>query len=157
VSSERSFRDEAILLRRHSYKFHCLAVTQDEGVGRALTILSCEGDYPEGRLSFPLGSPIALDAEGLVRLAVAVDHAKLQFAYTSGDEWRDAGPPLDASILSDEAGGGEHRSFTGAFVGMVAFDISGAAIGADFRYFDYEARDAEADGPIERKLGNWVS
>ncbi len=54
--------------------------------------------------------------------------------------WRDVGPPLDASIVSDEAGGGEHRSFTGAFVGMVAFDTSGAAIEADFNYFDYAGR-----------------
>jgi len=77
---------------------------------------------------------------------VTVDHAKLQFAYASGGAWRDAGPPLDASSLSDEAGGGEHRSFTGAFIGMVAFDVSGAEIGADFRYFDYEARDAGAGG-----------
>ena len=75
-------------------KFHFLAVTWDEQLGRALTILSCEGDFPEGRLSFPLGSPIPLDAAGPVRLAVAVDHAKLQFAYASGGEgeWRDVGP-----------------------------------------------------------------
>jgi xylan 1,4-beta-xylosidase len=77
-----------------------------------------------------------------MRIAVSVDQARLQFAYAAGDEWRDVGPPLDASLLSDEAGGGEHRSFTGAFVGMIAFDVSGAAIGADFRYFDYKARDA---------------
>jgi xylan 1,4-beta-xylosidase len=55
-------------------------------------------------------------------------------------EWRDGGPPLDASIVSDEAGGGEHRSLTGAFVGMAAFDISGGAIGADFGYFEYQDR-----------------
>ena len=36
------------------HKFHCLAVTWDETLGRCLTILSCEGDFPEGRLSFPL-------------------------------------------------------------------------------------------------------
>ena len=120
------------------HKFHFLAVTWDERLGRALAILSCEGDFPEGRLSFPLGSPIPLDATGPVRLAVSVDHAKLQFAYASGGEWRDAGPQLDASILSDEAGGGEHRSFTGAFVGMAAFDVSGSAITADFRYFEYK-------------------
>jgi xylan 1,4-beta-xylosidase len=47
---------------------------------------------------------------------------------------------LDASLLSDEAGAGEHGSFTGAFVGMVAFDTSGGAIGADFKYFEYEGR-----------------
>jgi xylan 1,4-beta-xylosidase len=121
-------------------KFHFLAVTWDEGQGRTLTTLSCEGDFPEGRLSFPMGPPIPLDDAGPVRLAVSVDHAKLQFAYASGgeSEWRDAGPPLDASILSDEAGGGEHGSFTGAFVGMAAFDVSGSAISADFRYFEYK-------------------
>ena len=63
------------------------------------------------------------------------------------------GPPLDASIVSDEAGGGEHRSFTGAFVGMVAFDVSGAAIGADFHYFDYDARDEEAAQTCESDGG----
>ena len=40
-------------------KFHCLAVTWHETLGRALTILSSQGD-PEGRLTFPLASPIAL-------------------------------------------------------------------------------------------------
>ena len=49
------------------------------------------------------------------------------------------GPALDASLLSDEAGSGEHRSFTGAFVGLFAFGASGGEIAADFRYFDYEA------------------
>ncbi len=122
------------------YKFHFLAVIWHETLGRALTILSCEGDYPEGRLSFPLGAPSALDADGPVRLAVTVDHARLQFAYALGGVWRDVGPPLDASILSDEAGGGEHRSFTGAFVGMAAFDTSGSAMDADFKYFEYEER-----------------
>ena len=53
--------------------------------------------------------------------------------------WRAVGPPLDASLVSDEAGGGEHRSFTGAFVGMFAFDSAGGAICADFHYFDYDA------------------
>ena len=48
------------------------------------------------------------------------------------------GPTLDASIVSDEAGRGEHGSFTGAFVGMVAFDTSGAGKPADFDYFSYK-------------------
>ena len=54
-----------------------------------------------------------------MRLAVSVDHASLQFSYALDGGWRNIGPVLDASILSDEAGGGEHGSFTGAFVGMV--------------------------------------
>jgi beta-xylosidase len=36
------------------------------------------------------------------------------------------------------AGGGEHCSFTGAFVGLVAFGASGGEIPAYLRYFDYE-------------------
>ena len=121
------------------HKFHCLAVTWDETLGRCLTILSCEGDFPEGRLSFPLSAPIPVDETGPVRLAVSVDHAELKFAYATGAGWRDVGPILDASVLSDEAGGGEHRSFTGAFVGMFAFDTSGGAISADFSRFEYVA------------------
>jgi xylan 1,4-beta-xylosidase len=122
-------------------KFHCLAVTWHETQGRALTILSSEGD-PEGRLTGSLASPIPVGAHGPVRLAATVDHAKLQFAFALDGVWRDVGPVLDASILSDEAGAGEHGSFTGAFVGMFAFDTSGGAIGADFRYFEYEGRSA---------------
>ena len=52
-------------------------------------------------------------------------------------------PALDASILSDEAGAGEHGSFTGAFVGMFAFDTSGAGAPADFETFAYEVVEAE--------------
>ena len=48
---------------------------------------------------------------------------------------------LDASVISDEGGRGEHGSFTGAFVGMVAFDTSGSALPADYSYFTYENRD----------------
>lgn len=123
-------------------KFHALAVSWDELLGRSLTILSCPADYPAGRLSFPLAAPVAID-EGPVRLAVSVDHAKLQFAYAPADGvWRDIGPSLDASLISDEAGAGEHGSFTGAFVGMFAFDTSGAARHADFRGFAYDGADA---------------
>ena len=125
------------------HKFHCLAVTWHETLGRALTILSSEGDHPHGRLAFPLASPIPLGSDQAVRLAVSVDHAKLQFAYALTGAWRDVGPVLDASLLSDEAGAGEHRSFTGAFVGMFAFDTSGGALAADFRYFEYEGQAAE--------------
>ena len=45
-------------------KLHCLAVGWDEKLGRSLTILSCEGDDPEGRLTFPLESPIPVGGEG---------------------------------------------------------------------------------------------
>jgi xylan 1,4-beta-xylosidase len=125
------------------HKFHALAVTWDEALGRCLTIMSCVGDVPNARLTFPVATPIPLAGDAPIGLAALVDRADLRFAYTLGDgEWRDAGPVLDASIVSDEAGAGEHGNFTGAFVGMFAFDTSGAAIPADFRDFVYEGREA---------------
>ena len=50
------------------FKFHSLAVSWDERLGRSLTIMSCLADFPSGRLSFPLAAPIAL-GDGPVRLA----------------------------------------------------------------------------------------
>ena len=82
-------------------------------------------------------TPIALPGDGPVRLAADVDGARCASRWMQGDGWRQVGPDLDASIVSDEAGRGEHGSFTGAFVGMVAFDTSGAGLPADFDYFDY--------------------
>jgi xylan 1,4-beta-xylosidase len=138
-----AFQQAAGLVAYYSRtKFHCLAVGWDETAGRSLSILSCEGDYPEGRLTLPLAAPVPLPPDGTIRLAAAIDHASLEFAYAVDGEWRRVGPVLDASILSDEAGGGEHRSFTGAFVGMVAFGAAGGEISADFRSFDYEGRGA---------------
>jgi xylan 1,4-beta-xylosidase len=126
------------------YKFHALGVTWDDAHGRVLTQMSCNGDYPQGQLTFSLPSPIPLGDGGPVQISAAVDGPSLQFPWRSPDGWRNVGPALDASLLSDEAGGGEHRSFTGAFVGMFAFDASGGAAPADFRYFDYEGRDPHA-------------
>ena len=99
-----SFQQAAgLTLYYNRFKFHFLAVTHDERFfGRAITIMSCEGDVPQGRLSFPL-PPVALEA-GPVRLRASVDRAKLQFAYAVGETWRDVGPALDASLISDEAG-----------------------------------------------------
>ena len=122
----------------NSQKFHFLAVTYDEKVGRALVIMSCLGD-PQSKLSFALDAPIALD-DGPVELAADIDGTSLQFRHRMAGAWREVGPVLDASLISDEAGGGEHGSFTGAFVGMAAFDTSGRGLPADFRYFDYRGR-----------------
>jgi xylan 1,4-beta-xylosidase len=78
-----------------------------------------------------------LPATGAVELAMAVDQAQLQFQCRLGGKWRAVGPVLDASVISDEGGRGEHASFTGAFVAMAAFDTSGSGQHADFRSFTY--------------------
>ena len=117
-------------------KFHFAAVSWHERRGRVLSIMSCVGDWPDCRMVFaPL---IDLPAQGAVGLAAEVRGAELQLLYDVGEGWQAAGAPLDASVVSDEGGRGPHASFTGAFVGMLAFDTSGAARPADFGYFDYE-------------------
>jgi xylan 1,4-beta-xylosidase len=118
------------------HKLHFLAVTHDATLGRVLTIMSCPGDWPDAKLSFPLSAPIPLE-DGPVGLAADIDGAELRFSYRQGGEWQAVGPALDASVISDEGGRGEHGSFTGAFVGMVAFDTSGAGQPADFDGFSY--------------------
>ncbi|MBV8604862.1 MAG: glycoside hydrolase family 43 protein [Pelomonas sp.] len=116
-------------------KFHFAAVTLDERRGRVLSVMSCVGDWPDCRMVFaPL---IDLPAQGPVKLAAEVRGASLQFLYDVGAGWVAAGAPLDASVVSDEGGRGPHASFTGAFIGMLAFDTSGAARPADYAYFDY--------------------
>lgn len=117
------------------HKFHALLVTEEPGVGRALTIQSCPGDWPDGELQHPV-APVALGA-GPVELRVTVDHARQQFWWRQGGDWQAIGPELNAAVISDEGGRGEHASFTGAFVGMVAYDISGRAKEARFERFAY--------------------
>ena len=135
----RNFQQTAGLVHYYNrHKFHYLAVTWHEDLGRVLTILSCPGDWPHGKLEFPLDKPVALPADGPVELAMDVDGADLQFYWRMpGKDWQAVGPVLDASVISDEGGRGEHASFTGAFTGMAAFDTSGSAITADFDRFDY--------------------
>ena len=72
-----------------------------------------------------------------------VDHEVLRFGYrTSGaEEWRWLPQPSDASILSDEATLPGLPNFTGAFVGMACYDLSGAKMTADFAYFEYSERE----------------
>lgn len=118
------------------HKFHALLVTHEPELGRCLTILSCLGDWPDGGLT-PIMDPVPVSA-GPVEMAVRVNGMSQQFHVRQSEEWAPVGPMLDASLISDEAGRGEHASFTGAFVGMVAFDQTGHGLPADFTYFFYD-------------------
>lgn len=121
------------------YKFHALAVTLHEKLGRCLTILSCAGNYPDGRLVFPIDGGVAIP-HGRIQLSMEVTNNDLQFFWQAEGmgAWHAIGPVLDAGVISDEGGRGEHGSFTGAFVGMFAFDTSGRAQIADFDWFNYD-------------------
>lgn len=123
------------------HKFHALVVTLHEKLGRVVTIFSCPGDFPNARMQYPVESGMAVP-EGPVHLAMEVGENDLQFFYRMSAEtdWQPIGPVLDAGVVSDEGGRGEHASFTGAFNGMFAFDVTGRAKHADFLSFVYEAR-----------------
>lgn len=117
------------------HKFHAALVTYEPGEGRVLALMSCPGDWPDGRLTHPV-RPLPLP-DGPIRLKVSVDHARQQFLLGTGEGWQPFGPDLDASVISDEGGRGEHASFTGAFVGMLAFDTTGQGREALFTRFVY--------------------
>ena len=117
------------------HKFHYIGVTWHETHGRILVVISCNGDWPDSRLSFPTIETISVGDS--VELGMEVDHATMYFSYRQDGDWQKIPHNLDASIISDEAGRGEHASFTGAFVGMAAFDITGTVLPADFNYFHY--------------------
>jgi len=137
-----SFQQSAGLVAYYNrHKFHYVQITHDETLGRVISVMSCNGDYPEGRLTYPSGVFDVPDS-GALSLQCAVLDAELTFAWSAdGDQWQPIGPALDASVLSDEGGRGEHASFTGAFVGMVVFDTSGRARHADFSQFSYQPVD----------------
>ncbi len=123
------------------HKFHAVVVTLHEKLGRVVTIFSCPGDFPHGRMAFPAGSgePVA---DGPVHLAMEIHENDLQFFFRTAEaeEWQPLGPVLDAGVVSDEGGRGEHGSSPVPFAGMVAFDTSGRGREADFSRFVYEAR-----------------
>ncbi|NJM81415.1 MAG: glycoside hydrolase family 43 protein [Tabrizicola sp.] len=114
------------------HKFHAALITREAGQ-RVISLVSCLGDWPDERLTFHGQVPVA---EGPLHLEVAVDGAEQRFLA----DGREIGPVLDASIISDEGGRGEHASFTGAFVGVAAFDLTGQGWTADVTRFDYENR-----------------
>lgn len=67
---------------------------------------------------------------------MTVDRANQRFSVNGVA----VGPVLDASLVSDEGGRGEHASFTGAFIGVVAYDLTGQGWTADVTRFRYANR-----------------
>lgn len=112
------------------HKFHAALITREAGA-RVVSLVSCLGDFRGEGLTFHGCFPLA---DGPVGLSVEVRGAVQQF-FANGAA---IGPVLDASIISDEGGKGEHASFTGAFVGVCAQDMTGQGWQADVIRFEYE-------------------
>ena len=116
------------------HKFHGAFLTFEDGQ-RCLTLISCNGDWPAGRLDHPI-APVPVP-DGPITLSVAVRGATQQFYWDAGQGRQPLGPAREAYHVSDEGAQGEHASFTGAFVGMMAFDASGQGAEARFSAFSY--------------------
>lgn len=115
------------------HKFHAALITREAGQ-RVVTLVSCLGDWPGEALTCHGQFPVA---DGKVTIGVSVNRAAQHFLINGVE----VGPVLDASLVSDEGGRGEHASFTGAFVGVVAHDLTGQGWTADvtgFRYADVD-------------------
>ncbi|WP_431683665.1 glycoside hydrolase family 43 protein [Kitasatospora sp. KL5] len=73
-----------------------------------------------------------------LRLGIDLDGPTLRFRRDLGDGWQPFGPALDATVLSDEhaeehdPGGIRALGFTGAFVGLWAWDLTGRQLAAEF-------------------------
>src|SRR4029453_9984286 len=119
-------------------RFHSLPVSPGHDGRRVLQVHSCLGDHPDALMTYALESDLPLPSSCTIYLGVDVRLTELQFRWSQdGLTWTQVGPVLDASVLSDEAGPGAHGSFTGAFVGMAAHDLTGQALPADFDFFTY--------------------
>ncbi len=118
------------------HKFHAAWVTRDAKGALVLQQVSCAGDVAEA-LTFGASVPIA---GGPITISAEVRGAALQFFWQQQGARQAFGPALDAALISDEGGAGEHASFTGAFIGMFAMDLTGQGWSADFTRFDYSNR-----------------
>jgi len=131
----------------NSAKFHYLYISRDEVLGRHVRAMSC---LPDAVQSDVFSDPVAIPDKVRVHLRVEVDYERLFFAFrVEGGEWQWMPGPLDASILSDEAGPPGLPAFTGAFVGMCCQDLAGTRRPADFDYFEYCGREFRT-GPKTR-------
>ncbi len=119
----------------NSEKYYYLHVTFDPSLGRILEVTGC---VENEAAQYFTNAPIVLPPTGEIELKAMVDHQRLRFAYrVVGKDWVTIAIDLDYSILSDEAGAGEHANFTGAFVGLCCQDLGGTNHPADFDYFHY--------------------
>ena len=131
-----SFQQFAGLIVRYDETTQYLLRMSDHYGVRSLGIMS----YDLNHLEMPLGKEEINLKEGTVNLGVDVAGDKLQFRYSQNNlDWIKVGPVLDASKLSDEYV--KPMGFTGTYIGIGSWDVSGRNLGADFDYLTYTGRE----------------
>ncbi len=79
----------------------------------------------------------SIDYKGEISFKVESNYGKAKFFYSLDDtNFTQLGEEHDCTFLSDE--GANPLGFTGAFVGIAAFDLQSRGFFADFEYFIYE-------------------
>ncbi len=112
---------------------YLLKLAYDEKIGKkSLGIMKVDA----GEYSAPLdGREIAIDGD-TVWLRLTANGPTAKFSYSvDGETFTEIDYVVDATILSDD----NNYGFTGAFVGMAAFDLYDHTSYADFSYFLYKA------------------
>jgi xylan 1,4-beta-xylosidase len=133
--------------------FHYLHITANNEGKRCLQVTT--HDHFEHIEAYE--EPLLLPDKGFIYLKVSLNGADLQFYYALNEnEWKEAGPVLNAAILSDDyvrEGGSRYRpAFTGAFVGLCCQDLSGNKMPAYFDWFDYQEGDYEFTSNIKKEM-----
>ncbi|MDM7994697.1 MAG: glycoside hydrolase family 43 protein [Acidobacteriota bacterium] len=142
---ERFQQMAGLICYYNSLKYHYLCISHDETIGRHVRVMSCLPDQVSPDV---FGDPVPIPGGVPVCLRVEVDYERLYFAFrVEGADWQWLPGPLDASILSDEAGPPVNPNFTGAFVGMCCQDLAGGGRSADFDSFFYRDRAYVPDPP----------
>lgn len=130
----RRFQQFAGLIYRYDENNqYLLNLSFDETAGKqVLSIMAVK----EGQFTAPLaGREIPIEGD-TVWLRVTAKGAKAAFSYSQDAEaFTDIDYEIDAAILSDD----HCYGFTGAYVGMAAYDLYDHSSYADFRFFSYKA------------------
>lgn len=109
-----------------------LRISRDDEGRRCLGIL----EYDRQVLTMPLGDEEILLPDGVIELGVDADEKAIRFRWRpKGGEWSRPGPDFDPSRLSDDYA--VPLGFTGTFVGIACFDLSGRRRPAYFDYLRY--------------------
>lgn len=128
-----------VLYYNTGHWFYLYIMGAEDGTSKYLQLTICDNFEMQEQLEWPIN----LEDSEMIYLRVEVDDAEVQFYFASETQkWRQLGPVLDASILSDDyvrEGGARYRAaFTGMFVGICCQDLTGHGLHADFNWFDYK-------------------
>ena len=116
-------------------QLHLVVTANDEGE-RILSLLH----FDRGLLSAPPAGAEPVPTEGAVELRASMSDGLIRFSFRqAGAGWRPIPGEFDASIFSDDYA--DPMGFTGMFVGIGCYDLSGRRNSADFDFLSYRELD----------------